>query len=160
MDRREGTERMAFEMVDRDQRLAGGEGERLAGDEPDHHPADQARPGGRRDRVDLGEADAGFVQRRFDQRRQHLDMGARRDLRDHAAERAVRGLLPGQLMGENRPVGAHHGGGGLVATGFKAEDQGHEEASTPSSRAKSRDVSRLRSTRTVLQRIEAAELCA
>src|SRR3546814_7611070 len=48
-------ERMALEMIDRDQRLVRGVRERLAGDQPDHHPADQPRPGGRGDRIDVGE---------------------------------------------------------------------------------------------------------
>ena len=37
-------ERMAFEMVDRDQRLARRQRQPLAGEQRDHHPADQARP--------------------------------------------------------------------------------------------------------------------
>ena len=52
---------MAFEMVDRDQRLARRQRQPLAGEQPDHHPADQPRPGGRGDRVDLADRDVGLV---------------------------------------------------------------------------------------------------
>ena len=47
-------QRMALEMVDRDQRLARRERQALAGEQRDHHSADQARARGRGDRIDVG----------------------------------------------------------------------------------------------------------
>ena len=47
-----GRQRVAFEVIDRDQRLVAGHRQRLGGDKPDHDSADQPRPGGRGDRVD------------------------------------------------------------------------------------------------------------
>jgi hypothetical protein len=44
-------ERMAFEMINRDQRLVRGVRQRLSGDEPDHDAADQPGSCGRSDRV-------------------------------------------------------------------------------------------------------------
>ena len=44
-------ERMAFEMVDREQRLARRERQALAGQKRNHHAADKPRAGGRSDRV-------------------------------------------------------------------------------------------------------------
>ena len=53
-------------MVDGDQRLSARQRQRLAGDQPDHDAADQARPGGGGDRVDVGEGHAGVGQRARD----------------------------------------------------------------------------------------------
>ena len=55
-------QRVAFEMIDRDERLAGAERDALAREQRDHHPADQAGPRGRGDGVDLGDRLAGFRQ--------------------------------------------------------------------------------------------------
>ena len=116
---------MAFEMVDRDQRLARRQREPLAGEQPDHHPADQARPGGRGDGVDLAERDVGLGQHLPDQPGQDLDMGARGDLGHDAAERPVRLVLPDHRLGEDLPVAGDQRRRAVVAGGFEAEDQRH-----------------------------------
>ncbi len=108
-------ERMAFEMVDRDQRLAGRERETLAGEQADHHPADQARPGGRGDAIDLGNFNIGFAQHLADQAGKDIDMGARGNFGDNAAERAVRFILADHRLGEDLPVAGHQRGGAVVA---------------------------------------------
>ena len=51
-----GREEVAFQVVHTDERLPGGPGERLAVHHPDQQRADQARPGGHRDRVDRDRA--------------------------------------------------------------------------------------------------------
>ena len=89
--------------------------QRLAGDQPDHHAADQPGPGGRGDRIDIGERHAGIGQRRLDQRLQRLDMRARRDLRHHAAIRRVRRLLSRQPVREDAAVAGDQRRGGFVA---------------------------------------------
>ncbi len=116
-------ERMAFEVIDRDQRLARRMRQRLAGDEPDHHPADQPRPRRRRDRIDIGQRNASIGQRRRDQRAQHLDMRARGDFGHHAAIRPVRRLLPRKPVRQDTAIRGDEGGGGFVAARFKAEDE-------------------------------------
>ena len=80
-------------MIDRDQRLAGGQRQALAGEQRDHHSADQPRAGGRGDGVDVADRQLGVIEHPADQAGQDLDMGARGDLRDDAAERLVRGVL-------------------------------------------------------------------
>src|SRR6202040_1506275 len=50
--REPGGQRMRFEMVDGNQRLADDEGDRLRGGEPDDHAADQARSGRSGDAVE------------------------------------------------------------------------------------------------------------
>ena len=112
-------------MIDRDQRLARRVRERLAGDEPDHHPADQAGTGGRGDRVDVRQRESRIGEHGFDERGEAVDMRARRDLRHHAAIGAMLGLLPGDAMREDAAVRVHQGGRGFVAARFEAEDQGH-----------------------------------
>ena len=52
---------MTFEMVDRDERLVVCEGQRLGGHDAHHHAADQPRPAGRGDGIEIGQADAGLV---------------------------------------------------------------------------------------------------
>jgi len=118
-------ERMAFEMVDRDQRLARGQRQRLAGDQPDHHPADQTRPGGGGDRIDRVEPEARVRQRRFDQGREMLDMSPRGDFRHHPAIRRMRRLLASEAMREDAAVAVDDRCRGLVTTRFQAEDQRH-----------------------------------
>ena len=118
-------QRMAFEMVDRDQRLAARQRQPLGGDQADDHAADKPRAGGGGDRIDLVERRPSLFQRFLDQPRQNLDMGARRDLRDDAAERPVGALLPRQPMGEHPPVGSDQRRRGFVAARFNAEDQAH-----------------------------------
>ena len=91
-------------MIDRDQRLAGRQGQPLADEQADHHPADQARTGSRRDRIDFADRYVGLVQHLPDQARQDLDMGASGDFRNHAAERAMRVILSDDGLREDLPV--------------------------------------------------------
>jgi len=125
-------ERMPLQMVDRDQRLADRMRQRLAGDEADHDAADQAGAGGGGDRVDRIETQPGIGERATDERFERLDMRARGDFGDDAAERRMRRLLPGEAVAEHAPVAGHERGGGLVAGGFEAEDDPGSHARFPS----------------------------
>ncbi len=116
---------MAFEVIDREQRLARAERQPLARKQRDHHAADQSRPRGRGDGVDVGDALARLAQNPADEVGQDLDMRPRRDLRDHSAERPVRLVLADDRLGEDLPVAGDQRGGGVVAGGFEAEDQRH-----------------------------------
>ena len=112
-------QRMRFEMVDRHERLGGGERQRLAGGEPDDDAADQAGPGGGRDAVEIGEFHLRLGERPRDDRVDDLDMGARGDLRHHAAEGGMFGDLAQHLVRQDfaaavRPA-ADHGRRRLVA---------------------------------------------
>ena len=49
-------QRMARQMIDRDQRLARAQRQRLGGGQSHHHAADQAGPGGGGDGVDICQA--------------------------------------------------------------------------------------------------------
>ena len=116
---------MAFEMVDRLQRLAGRGGQRLGRHQPDDQPADQAGAGRGGDGVDIGERDAGIVKRRLDDAVERLDMGARGDLGNDAAEcRMLLDLAEHDVGQDLRPaavVQRDDGCGGLVAAGLDAE---------------------------------------
>ncbi len=112
-------------MVDRDQRLARRQRERLARYQPDHHPADQPRTGGGGDRIDLVERHPGFSQSGFGQWNQRLDMRARGDFRHHPAIGTMRGFLPRQFMRKDAPVRGDQSSRGFVAGGFEAKDQRH-----------------------------------
>ena len=78
---------MGLEVVDRHQRLVVDQRDRLGGGQADDHAADQAGPGGGGDAVDVVEGLAGLGHRLGDDAVERLDMGARGDLRHHAAER-------------------------------------------------------------------------
>jgi hypothetical protein len=116
---------MAFEMIDGEEGLVVGEGQRLGRHHPHHHAADQARPAGRGDAVELGEIEAGGGQGILDQPVEALEMGARGDLRHHAAEAAMLGQLAvdhvGQDPADRRAAGGRRlddGHGRFVAARF------------------------------------------
>jgi hypothetical protein len=83
-------------MVDSDQGLSRGMGERLCRDEPDHDAPDQARPRRCRDRVHVIQSKFGISERRFDQRHHGLHMGSRGNFGNYAAIGAMDALLPDQ----------------------------------------------------------------
>ena len=120
---------MAFQMVDRLQRLAGCRSQRLGRHQPDDQPADQAGPGGGGDRVDIGERDAGIGKRCLDDAVQRLDMGARRDLGHDAAKRRMLLDLAEHDVRQNLRAAAlverDDGRGGLVAARLDAEHPDH-----------------------------------
>jgi hypothetical protein len=60
-----------------------------------------------------------------DQARQDLDMGPRGDFGNHAAERAVRVVLPDHGLRQYLAVAPDQRGGAVIARGFKGEDQCH-----------------------------------
>jgi hypothetical protein len=117
---------MTLEVVDRHQRLAGRPRDRLGGHQPDDQPADQARPGGRGNRIDLVERHIGAGERFLDQPVQRLDMRARRDLRHDAAIGAVFVELRQHDVGEDFAAAVlmarDDGSRRLVAASFNAED--------------------------------------
>ena len=100
---------VAFKVVDGDQGLVRGHGQRLGTDQPDHHPADETRPGGGGDSVHIGQGEAAIRQCGGDQRGKPLDMGARGDFRHDAAIGAMGLVLRGDMLRkdqtnlENRP---------------------------------------------------------
>ncbi len=118
-------QRMAFKVIDCDQRLVRRQRQPLADQQPDHHPADQPRAGGRGDGIDFANGDIGFVEHLADQAGEDFDMGAGGDFRHHAAERPVGVILPDHRLGEDLPVASDQRGGAIVAGGFEGEDQGH-----------------------------------
>ena len=132
-------QRMRLEVIDRDQRLLRHQRDRLGGGEPDDHAADQAGPGGGRDAVELAKVHAGFGHRLGDDQVERLDMGARGDLRHHAAEGGVRVDLREHHVGADdaRPgVGPlDHRRRGLVAGRLDAEHN-HSRLASPSRRAR------------------------
>ena len=124
-------ERMAFEVIDGNQRLACGEREALAREQPYHHPADQARSGGRRDRIHFANCYIRFVEHLADQRRQYLDMRTSGDFGHDAPKRAVRVILADDGLRQYLPVASDQGHGAVVAGRFKGKDQRHRTKPLP-----------------------------
>ena len=118
---------MPLQMVDRDQRLARGHRQRLGRHQPDHHPADQPRPGGRGNGIDIIQRQPRISQRSGDQGRQPHRMGARGNLRHNPAIGRVLGVLRGDPLGKNPPpdtsVIGHQRRRRLVARGFDTQNQ-------------------------------------
>ena len=100
---------VALQVIDRDQRQAAGGGDRLRGRDADQEGADQPRPDRDRDRLDLVERHPGLLQRGADDRRRQLQVMARGDLGDDAAEARVGGGLRGDHVGEDPPAGEDGG---------------------------------------------------
>ena len=51
----------------------------------------------------------------------HLDMSARSEFRDDTAEPLVDGMLGGDDIGEDRPIGCENSGSGFIAGRFESE---------------------------------------
>jgi len=78
---------------------------------------------GDRDAVQVGDVDARGRERLLEQGVQRLDVGARGDLRDHAAEPLVQVDLRGDQVRADREAVFEHRDGRLVARGLDAENQ-------------------------------------
>ena len=122
-------QRMAFEMIDGEERLVVGEGQRLGRHDAHHDATDQAGSAGGGDAVEPGEIEAGGRQRLLDQPVDALEMGARGDLRHHAAEAAMLGHLAVDHVGQDlaaRPMAGvrrlDDGDGRFVAACFDSHD--------------------------------------
>ncbi len=115
-------QRMALQMVDGDERFICCKGDRLGRHGADQHTADQTGAGGCGDTVQVIKADAGILHRPGDDMIGLVKMGARRDFRDNAAERAMIVDLRQHDVGQDAPVVVHDGGGGLVTTGFNSQN--------------------------------------
>ena len=119
-------ERVRLEMVHGDEGQPARERDGLPRGDADDQPADQPRPSGCGDAVDLVEAETGFGHRLGDENIEQLDMGARGDLRHDAAELGMQRKLRAHHIGEDDALAAclapHQGGGGLVAARLDAED--------------------------------------
>ena len=80
---------MRLQVIDRDQRRAVHQRDRLGGRQSDDDAADQSRAGRRRDAAKLRIADAGLCHGGRDDAVEQVHMGARGDLGHHAAVRRM-----------------------------------------------------------------------
>ena len=132
---------MAFEMVDGDERQAADERDRLCRHRADDDAADQAGTAGEGDAVEVAEIHRGLGEGAGDQRIEGFKMGARRDLRHHAAVRPMLGKLRAHQIGENPPVArvGDHRRRRLVAARLDARTNAEQSAGiSPSNMAKTR----------------------
>ena len=114
---------VALQVVDRDQRQAPRRGQRLRRAHPDQEGPDQARARGHGDGLDVLERGIRLGQGVFDNRNRELEVMARGDLGDDAAEARVRLGLRGDRVGEN-PAAVQNRGAGVVAGSLDSENQG------------------------------------
>ena len=120
-----GRERMAFKVIDGEQRLARRERQALACEERDHHSAYEAGTRGRSNRIHVANRHSGLVQYLLNQAGQNLDMGPGCDFRDDAAIWLMRSVLPDDRLRQNSAVRGHECGRAVVATTFKAKYHSH-----------------------------------
>ena len=116
---------MAFEVVDRQQRLVVRQGDSLASQQADHNPADQARTGRGGDAIQLRIVEPGSLHGRSYEPIQVLDMRPRRDFGHHPfIGRVIGDLAQHQVRQYFRPLlaEAHDRGRGFIAAGFNAKD--------------------------------------
>jgi hypothetical protein len=96
---------MAFEVIDGKEGLVVREGQRLGGHHPHHHAADQPRTARGGDGIKFAKSETGGLERLLDQPIDAFEMGARGDLRHHAAKTSVLGQLAIDHIGEDRAHG-------------------------------------------------------
>ena len=103
-----------------------GERDRLRRGQPDDDAADQPRPGGGRDAVEVAERNPRLGHGLGDDVVERLDMGAGGDFRHHAAEFGMLADLRQHDIGQNPPRAVRgppdHGRGRLVAGRLDAEN--------------------------------------
>jgi hypothetical protein len=121
-----GRDRVAFQVVDRDQRHVASQRHGLAERQADHHAADQAGAGRGGDAVQVLERQARGAHGLGGDGVDGFHVGAGGDLGHHAAERGMLLELRADDRGQHadRPVrrAAHDRGRGLVAAGLQAKD--------------------------------------
>jgi hypothetical protein len=110
------------EMVDRDERKPARPREPFRNGETHEQRADEAGPLRHADPRDVVEGRSRLVERGCDDRRDELEMPARRDLGDDPAVPGMEVCLRRHDGGEDPPVVAHERGRRLVAGGLDPED--------------------------------------
>ena len=117
-------EGMAFQMVHRVIGNAARRGDGLGGHCADNDPADQARPAGRGDPVEITHGHTGLLHRPPDHTVNGIKMGARGNFGHHTAMRGMHLHLRGDLAGKDGAVAFHECRCCLVAAALDSE---HEE---------------------------------
>lgn len=115
---------MAREMIDTDQRATGGEAKSFCEHHAGQHSADEPRARRDGDSVDVGKADAGFLQGGFNSQIEFFGVGACRNLRNNATECGMEPVLRHDHVRTDPfadVVAGHHGGTGVIATRFDAK---------------------------------------
>ena len=113
---------VAFNVVDPDERHAGGEAQALGIGQPDQQRPDQARTHGDGDGRKVFQTGAGAQQGFANHRNDGAQMLPRSQFGNHAAVLAVHGDLRSHHAGKHGIAARHHGGGSLIAGGFDAQD--------------------------------------
>jgi hypothetical protein len=120
--RRQG---VTFQMVHRQQGQVSAQRDALGGHQRRHHPADQARPGGRGDAIEIKRAQPRLFQHACSQTIHTLGMSASGDLGHHAAKWGMGAVLSHHRFGQNFDAAiamtAQHGGCGVIAARFQTE---------------------------------------
>jgi hypothetical protein len=111
---------VTVQVVDRRERQAPGPRERLRGGDADEERADQPRPGGDRDGLDIVERRACSCERLLDHRQHELEMPARGHFGNNTAELRVQLVLRRDDTRGDLAVGGDERSGGLVAARLDA----------------------------------------
>ena len=121
-------QRMAFEMIDRQQWLAVGQSDGLGHGETNDDAAQQTRSGSRGNAIEFRKPQARLRHGLSHQAIEVIDMGARRNFRDNAAIGRMIFQLRQHDVGEDQRAAvrppSHHCGSRLVTRGFDTENVG------------------------------------
>ena len=126
-----GGQRVTFEVVDSDKRLAGTPGDRLRHHRADNQTSDQTGARGSGHSIDLGQHDIGLGERAVDHSIEMIEMRPRSNLGYDTTKRRMFDELRPKLIGQYPRTLRGRGNncrGGLVAAGFNAEDDHRTEA--------------------------------
>src|SRR5438128_3247498 len=115
-------EDVSGQVTDADDRQFARPGNRLRHVDPDQQAAHQAGTAGHGDRIDLLPAGAGGLERSFDHRDEGLQVRARRDLRNDAAEGGVQLILRPDDIRQKPWSTRHNGRGRFIAGGLDRQD--------------------------------------
>ena len=114
-------QRMAFQMVHRDDFLTRRRSQPLSQHHPHDNPANQPRPCGDGNRIHFIQRQIRIAQRGFVQPIDILQMRTRRDFRHHATIGRMLHRLALQSLRQYHPVLAHQGDGCFIAARFNAQ---------------------------------------
>ena len=131
---------MSLQVIDGDDRYAHSVSEALCAGDADEQRADQSRPARYRNRIDVIERCLRIVERAMNERKKMLQMFARRDFRDHAAERLMTLDLRCDVIDAHRSIALDKRHRRFVARRFDSENEiRHEQWGT---RGKTNQLSR------------------
>jgi hypothetical protein len=116
---------MALEVINREEWLSRGKSNSLAGEKCDHHSSDESWSRRCSNGIDIVNRYIRLAEYLLDDSGQDLNMGTSRDLRDDAAKRLMRTILPDNRLSQDHSLVGYQRSCAVVAAALKAKYYGH-----------------------------------